>query len=91
MWLLLLRSALLTYLGLQSSHCSLQSAEIANQAKEKRISEEEVVNKIMLEPMPKKSFVDMDELLGALEYLVDPTTSNMTGQQIVIDGGWTVR
>jgi hypothetical protein len=32
MWLLLLRSALLTYLGLQSSHCSLQSAEIATQS-----------------------------------------------------------
>ena len=70
---------------------ALVERQIANQAKENGISEEEVVNKIMLEPMPKKSFIDMDELLGALEYLVGSTTRNMTGQQIVIDGGWTVR
>lgn len=70
---------------------ALVEKQIANQAKENGISEEEVVNKIMLEPMPKKNFIGMDELLGALEYLVGSTTGNMTGQQIVIDGGWTVR
>ncbi|MFT5710759.1 MAG: 3-hydroxybutyrate dehydrogenase [Halioglobus sp.] len=70
---------------------ALVELQIANQAKENVISEEEVVNKIMLEPMPKKSFIAMDELLGALEYLVGPTTRNITGQQIVIDGGWTIR
>lgn len=70
---------------------ALIEMQIANQAKENGISEEDVVNTIMLEPMPKKSFIEMDELLGAMEFLIGPATKNMTGQQIVIDGGWTVR
>jgi 3-hydroxybutyrate dehydrogenase len=70
---------------------ALVEMQIANQAKEHGISEEEVVDKIMLEPMPKKSFIEMDELLGALEFLIGPAARNMTGQQIVLDGGWTVR
>jgi 3-hydroxybutyrate dehydrogenase len=70
---------------------ALVEMQIANQAKEHGISEEEVVDKIMLEPMPKKSFIEMDELLGALEFLIGPAAKNMTGQQIVLDGGWTIR
>ena len=70
---------------------ALVEMQIANQAKEHGISEKEVVDKIMLEPMPKKSFIEMDELLGALEFLIGPAAKNMTGQQIVLDGGWTVR
>ena len=66
-------------------------SQIAGQAKESGLSEEEVVAKIMLEPLPKTRFIDMDELFGALEFLIGPAAKNMTGQQIVIDGGWTLR
>lgn len=70
---------------------ALVENQIASQALESGISEEEVVSKIMLEPMPKKSFIEMEELFGALEFLIGAAAKNMTGQQIVIDGGWTVR
>jgi 3-hydroxybutyrate dehydrogenase len=69
----------------------LVEMQIASQAKEHGISEQDVINKIMLEPMPKKSFIDMDELVGAVSYLMDDVSRNMTGQQLVLDGGWTVR
>ncbi|CAA0082716.1 D-beta-hydroxybutyrate dehydrogenase [Zhongshania aliphaticivorans] len=69
----------------------LVEQQIASQAKVHGISEEDVINKIMLEPMPKKSFIDMDELSAAVNYLVSDAARNMTGQELVIDGGWTIK
>jgi 3-hydroxybutyrate dehydrogenase len=69
----------------------LVEMQIANQAKENGITEEEVINKIMLEPMPKKNFIEMDELTGAVNYLLSEAARNMTGHELVLDGGWTVR
>lgn len=69
----------------------LVEMQIASQAKEHGISEADVINTIMLEPMPKKSFIDMDELVGAMNYLLQDCARNMTGQELILDGGWTVR
>ena len=69
----------------------LVEMQIANQARENNISEDEVINTIMLEPMPKKSFINMDEIIGAMNYLISPAARNMTGHELVLDGGWTVR
>jgi len=57
----------------------LVEMQIANQAKENGISAEEVIHNIMLEPMPKKSFIEMDELTGAVNYLISNAARNMTG------------
>ncbi len=69
----------------------LVEMQIASQAKEHGISAEEVINNIMLEPMPKKSFIEMDELTGTVNYLISDAARNITGQEMVLDGGWTVR
>ena len=45
----------------------------------------------MLEPMPKKAFISYEELVGTTIFLSSNAAKNMTGQALVIDGGWTVR
>lgn len=65
--------------------------QIAAQAKENGISEQEVVDKIMLAPMPKKAFIEIDELASSAAFLISDAARNMTAQTIVLDGGWTAR
>ncbi len=69
----------------------LVEKQIAAQAREHGISESEVIGAIMLEPMPKRAFISIEELYGAVSYLVSDLARNITGQAITIDGGWTVR
>lgn len=69
----------------------LVEKQIASQAKENNLTEEEVINKIMLEPMPKKQFISVDELADTAAFLMSDSARNITGQTMVLDGGWTAR
>lgn len=69
----------------------LVDKQITATAKEHGITEEEVVNNIMLGPMPKKSFISIEEMCGAVDFLLSPAAKNMTAQTIVLDGAWTAR
>jgi 3-hydroxybutyrate dehydrogenase len=69
----------------------LVDKQIRQQAIEHGISEDEVINNIMLEPMPKKAFIQMSELSETLLFLLSNAAKNMTGQNLVLDGGWTLR
>ena len=69
----------------------LVDAQIRDQALANNIPEEEVIQRIMLEPMPKKAFITVEEVAAAAEFLMSPTARNITGQTITIDGGWTAR
>lgn len=69
----------------------LVEKQITDSAKEHGISEEEVVNNIMLAPMPKKTFIDIEEICGSVTYLASDVAKNMTGQTMVLDGGWVAR
>ena len=69
----------------------LVEKQIADQARNHGISEDEVVENIMLKPMPKGVFIGFDELAGICEFLISPPARNITGQAIVVDGGWTVQ
>jgi|SRR5579872_2783436 len=69
----------------------LVDAQIRSQAQAHHISEQEVIDKIMLEPMPKKAFITIEEVGAAVEFLMSHEARNITGQTIVIDGGWTAR
>lgn len=65
--------------------------QIRQQAQEHGISEADVINNIMLEPMPKKAFIEMSELSASVAFLLSDAARNMTGQTLVLDGGWTIR
>lgn len=69
----------------------LVDKQIADQARTRGISEEQVVNEVMLKPMPKGVFIEMDELAGTTAFLMSAAARNMTGQTLVLDGGWTVQ
>ncbi len=68
----------------------LVERQIADQARVHGISEDEVIETIMLKPMPKGVFISMQELGGICAFLIGPAARNITGQAIVVDGGWTV-
>ena len=69
----------------------LVEQQIVAQAKSNHLSEYDVVNKIMLEPMPKKAFIEIEELAHAAAFLLGPGAKNMTAQTIVLDGGWIAK
>lgn len=69
----------------------LVDAQIAGQARTRGISENEVIDKVMLAPMPKKAFIAIEEVAAAAEYLMSPLARNVTGQALGIDGGWTAQ
>jgi 3-hydroxybutyrate dehydrogenase len=69
----------------------LVDKQIADQARTRGIPESEVIEQIMLKPMPKGVFIEIDELAGVTAFLSSPAARNMTGQTLVLDGGWTVQ
>lgn len=69
----------------------LVEQQITAQAQTRGIPEAEVIDRVMLEPMPKRRFIGFDELAGIVQFLVSPVARNITGQVIVVDGGWTSR
>jgi 3-hydroxybutyrate dehydrogenase len=69
----------------------LVDKQIAEQARVRGISESEVIARVMLEPMPKGVFISFEELAGITAFLASPSARNITGQTIVVDGGWTAR
>lgn len=52
--------------------------------------EKEEYRKLWLEPTPMKRPGEPEELGGAVVYLASPASSFMTGQVLVIDGGYTL-
>lgn len=69
----------------------LVDAQIADTAKARGITEDEVKNDVMLKAQPTKEFVNYDNLNGALAYLCSNAGSGMTGTHMAIDGGWTAQ
>lgn len=69
----------------------LVDAQIAAQCKEHNLSEAEVINQIMLAPMPQKAFIGVDEIAATALFLSQPPARHITAQTLVLDGGWTAR
>ena len=69
----------------------LVDKQIADQARTRGIPASDVIKEIMLKPMPKGVFIGIDELAGITTFLMSPAARNISGQAIVVDGGWTAQ
>jgi len=66
----------------------LVDRQIARQAVEHGLPESQVIDGIMLRPMPKKAFITIDEIAAAADYFIGDAARNVTAQALAIDGGW---
>jgi 3-hydroxybutyrate dehydrogenase len=69
----------------------LVDKQIAAQAVARQMPESQVIDEVMLKPMPKGVFIGIDELAGITTFLASAAARNITGQTIVVDGGWTAQ
>jgi 3-hydroxybutyrate dehydrogenase len=67
----------------------LVEAQIADQAKARGISEEQVINTVILAAQPTKKFVTFEQLAGQVLYLASDAGASANGAAFSIDGGWT--
>lgn len=68
---------------------ALVEGQIADQAKANGISEDEVVEKIMLTRSAIKRLVEPDEVGGLVSFLASDAAAMVTGASYTMDGGWT--
>lgn len=69
----------------------LVAAQVADQARVHKMSEEEVIRTVMLAPQPTKRFVQPEEIAEMAFYLTGEMARSITGATISIDGGWTAK
>lgn len=69
----------------------LVDRQIADQARTRGISEEEVIQKVILEAQPTKKFVQIGEVAALAVFLCSDAAANITGAALSIDGGWVAR
>ena len=69
----------------------LVEAQIADQAKARKMTPEQVMSDVILAAQPTKRFVAFDELAGLLLYLASDLGASVNGAALSIDGGWTAQ
>jgi 3-hydroxybutyrate dehydrogenase len=70
-------------------HTPLVDGQIADTAKVRGITPEQVIRDVMLGAQPTKKFVTYDQLGGLLIYMVSDLGASMNGFSVAVDGGWT--
>jgi 3-hydroxybutyrate dehydrogenase len=67
----------------------LVEGQIADQARTHGLSEDEVVEQVMLAPAAIKRLIEPEEVAEAVAFLCSPAATSVTGSSLVMDGGWT--
>jgi 3-hydroxybutyrate dehydrogenase len=67
----------------------LVEGQIADQATAHGLSEDDVVEKVMLAPAAIKRLIEPAEVADAVAWLCSPSATSVTGTSLVMDGGWS--
>lgn len=67
----------------------LVEKQIADQARTRGISEEEVIEKVMLEPTAIKRLIEPEEIAALVLFLCSEAAGSATGVEWIMDLGWT--
>jgi 3-hydroxybutyrate dehydrogenase len=67
----------------------LVEGQIADQAKAHGLSEDQVVEQVMLAPAAVKRLIEPAEVAEAVAFLCSPAATSITGTSLVMDGGWS--
>ena len=67
----------------------LVDGQVADTAKTRKMTEEDVVKNIILGAQATKKFVEINEIAELVSYLVSKKAQSITGSSYSIDGGWT--
>ena len=69
----------------------LVDAQIADQAKARGMTPDQVMRDVILAAQPTKKFVEYDQIAGLLLYLASDAGGSVNGTGLSIDGGWTAQ
>ncbi len=69
----------------------LVERQIPDTAKSRGITEEEVVNDVILDAQPTKEFVTVDQIGQFAVFLCSDAAASITGAILPMDGGWTAQ
>ncbi len=69
----------------------LVQKQIPETAKTRGITEEQVINDVMLLAQPTKKFVTIEQVAALAGFLASDIAASITGSMIPIDGGWTAQ
>ncbi|MEL6361808.1 MAG: SDR family oxidoreductase, partial [Pseudomonadota bacterium] len=69
----------------------LVEKQIPDTAAARGMSEEEVVQKVILEAQPTKEFVTVEQVGGLAVFLTSDHAAQITGAAHQIDGGWVAK
>jgi 3-hydroxybutyrate dehydrogenase len=67
----------------------LVEGQIADQARAHNLSEDDVVEQVMLAPAAIKRLIEPAEVADAVAWLCSPSATSVTGTSMVMDGGWS--
>ncbi len=67
----------------------LVEKQIPETAKARGISEQQVIDDVLLVAQPTRQFVTVEQVAGMTTYLASDAAASITGTIIPIDGGWT--
>jgi 3-hydroxybutyrate dehydrogenase len=69
----------------------LVEMQIADQAKARGMTPDQVMREVILAAQPTKKFVEFDQLAGLMLYLASDAGASVNGALLSVDGGWTAQ